>query len=151
MFLPFPLSLTASGLPRLESKALLRQFSQQGMGTFQTQAKPLLPTEPWSILPAMDKSQASQDAPKTVTGVGGVPPSKVWLTHGCCTLGTSVLLRGCPQSNVALLPHPKPLLCCAELGKPEATLELGSVGLELLSVRVMPVEREGQTVLLHWI
>lgn len=51
--------------------------------------------------------------------------------HGCCILGTSGLLSGCCQSNVALLPHPRPLFWGVEVGKPDVTLQLGSVGLEL--------------------
>lgn len=97
-------------------------------------------------------SKVGQDAPKTMTGIGAVPTSKDWLSHGlshgCCILGTS----GCHQSNVALLPPPKPLLWGVEAGKPEATLQLGSVGLELGECGgVMPLGRKVQAVLLHWI
>lgn len=61
-----------------------------------------------------------------------VPTNKVWLTHGLCTwMLHPGDLSACCQSNVALLPHPKPLLWDVWVGKPEATLQLGSVGLEL--------------------
>lgn len=94
-----------------------------------------------SFKPRTSHLQSGARCPQTTTGTGTVPTSKAWLTHGCCILGSSVLLCGCCQSSVALLPHPKPLLCCAEGGKPEAALQLG---LELAECGVLPMEREGR-------